>query len=165
MGVYGSRYLPYICKTLHFNGLLRNMLIGNRVTEADIRDWLNQNGFKGQAAKFGEIELHAIRRPGWRQIFRFDCRVRNDQDGGDDEFERLWGVLRNDETQIQECERTAIAVFKDQSERDRQLELWVNELNESAGGSSDANWYAVAAVIGLITLLLGIAVLAKAIFN
>ena len=49
--------------------------IGNKSAEKDIRDWLAENGYLGKSAKFGEIELHAIKRPGWRQIFRFDFPV------------------------------------------------------------------------------------------
>ena len=48
--------------------------IGNRVTEKDIRDWLDANGFVGRTAKINDLELHAIERPGWVQVFEFQMR-------------------------------------------------------------------------------------------
>ena len=68
-------------------------LIGNRVTEKDIRDHLSSVGFSGDAATFQEVELHAISRPGWLQLFRFERDIR-DQDGA---RTHLFGAVLDDE--------------------------------------------------------------------
>jgi hypothetical protein len=60
----------------------------NRTTEKDIRTWLNANGFEGKSLEVIDVELYAVERPGWLQIFRF--RVRE----GTDEY---FGVVRDDE--------------------------------------------------------------------
>jgi hypothetical protein len=49
-------------------------LIGSKLAEKEIRDWLLKNGYQGKPAKFVEIELHAIQQPGWSLIFRFDSK-------------------------------------------------------------------------------------------
>lgn len=68
-------------------------LIGNRVTERDIREQLKTAGFAGDVARFREVELHAIRRPGWKQLFRFECHVLNPS--GD--VVQLFGAVLDDE--------------------------------------------------------------------
>lgn len=60
----------------------------NRTTEKDIRAWLNANGFEGRAVEVVDVELHAVERPGWLQIFRFRVREATDEH---------FGVVRDDE--------------------------------------------------------------------
>ena len=59
--------------------------IGNRVTEKDIRDWLDSNQYLGSTATITDLELHAIRRPGWVQVFRFEVEARIRQECDTDE--------------------------------------------------------------------------------
>lgn len=68
-------------------------LIGNKASEKDIRDWLSQNGFNGKTAQFKEIELHAIQRPGWLQIFRFEFVAFSTED----HKVNLYGAMHSDE--------------------------------------------------------------------
>jgi len=68
-------------------------IYSNRVTEKDIRSWMSSNGFRGGSASFDEIELHAVRRPGWVQLFRFASTVK-DADGG---AKKLFGCVLDDE--------------------------------------------------------------------
>lgn len=68
-------------------------IYSNRVTEKDIRSWMSSNGFKGASALFDEIELHAVRRPGWIQLFRFASTVKN----SDGESMKLFGCVLDDE--------------------------------------------------------------------
>jgi len=68
-------------------------LVGNRFTEKDIRDWLENHGFQGQSARFVELELHAMARPGWKQVFRFSGNVA-DQEGV---RQPMFGVVEDDE--------------------------------------------------------------------
>ena len=68
-------------------------LIGNKVVEKDIRAWLSRNGYSGKSAKFTEIELHAIQRPGWLQIvcFAFSCLT------AEHRVVQLFGGMHSDE--------------------------------------------------------------------
>ncbi|MCP4191397.1 MAG: hypothetical protein GY768_12300 [Planctomycetaceae bacterium] len=68
-------------------------LIRNKSSEKDVRDFLDGEGFVGMSAKFYELELHAIERPGWVQIYRFSVRV-SDQSG---RWVSLFGVIRDDQ--------------------------------------------------------------------
>ena len=68
-------------------------LIGNKNAEKDIRDWLAEQNFCGKSAQFTEIELHAIKRPGWLQVFRFEVRARDEHD----EWHQFFGAMRADE--------------------------------------------------------------------
>ena len=117
----------------------------NRVTEADIRDWLDENGYRGRSAKFNELELHAVRRPGWLQIFRFHCTVESDQE--DNERVELWGAVQDNETRTHQ--KTMVTAFRSQPEQVIQLETWKRELNQSAGGESKANIWSVGAMIAI----------------
>lgn len=106
--------------------------ISNRSTEADVRSWLNKNGFVGKTAKFSELELHAIQRPGWVQVFRFCVRVKyrplddnenkvvlSDQSGWQDVF----GVALEDERERRKNTRTQIWIFKNSVDREEKLNL------------------------------------------
>lgn len=90
--------------------------IGNKSAEKDIRDWLTRNGYQGNSARFNEIELHAIKRPGWLQIFRFDFSVLTAEDEG----VQLFGAMRTDER----YGKPQIAVNPDVNLRDAQLAEW-----------------------------------------
>ncbi len=96
---------------MKFGNLLRN-----GTAERDIRDWLSDNGYYGRSAKFAEIELHAIQRPGWLQIFRFSVTAKTTTD----DWHELYGVLRDDER----YRRLDIETTTDASLRDERLEEW-----------------------------------------
>ena len=90
--------------------------IGNKSAEKDIRDWLTENGFVGRAAKFVEIELHAIKRPGWLQIFRFEMTGHKPDDRAETGFGAMWTDERYG--------RPKIEVYPERSARDEQLSEW-----------------------------------------
>ena len=90
--------------------------IRNKSAEKDIRDWLSQNGFCGKSATFSEIELHAIQRPGWLQIFRFQLKVST----AERRYIQLFGGMHSDER----FGTPRIAVYEDIAERDAQLAEW-----------------------------------------
>ena len=108
--------------------------VGNRVTEKDIRDWLEGNGFVGRTAKIRELELHAIRRPGWVQVFEFDLSARLrpnesettttqefDSSSDTDWIERFGVVLDDERNRTQEL-RTQIWLFENRSDQQNKLE-------------------------------------------
>jgi hypothetical protein len=69
-------------------------LIGNKVAEKDLRTWLEANGYFGRSAEVSELELVALRRPGWEQVFRFRVRAKRQDETG---WEDLTGLFRDDE--------------------------------------------------------------------
>lgn len=97
-----------------------NSFIGNKCTEKDIRDWISRNGFLGSSAVFKEIELHAIKRTGWLQIFRFEVQV-NDKEGTG---HLLFGTVRSDERYGD----PEIFVSPHLEERDAQMAEWSQSL-------------------------------------
>ena len=69
-------------------------LIGNKIAEKDLRTWLEANGYFGRSAELLELELVALRRPGWEQVFRFRVRAKRQDETG---WEELTGLFRDDE--------------------------------------------------------------------
>jgi hypothetical protein len=137
-------------------------MVRNRATEKDIKTWLDANGWVASTAKFHEIELHAIRRPGWKQIFRFHCDVksRNNQS-----WVRLWGAVWDDETQLKSLSRTKVVVFEDEAARGDQLAKWSEELHGPDGKQANANWGAVALIIAVCLVMLGAFSLARLVWE
>ena len=80
-------------------------LAKNRTTEADIRAWLNANGFEGKSAEILDVELHAVQRPGWLQIFRFRLQV-----GVDGKQREYFGAVRDDE-RLRGTNKTRVQLF------------------------------------------------------
>lgn len=108
--------------------------VGNRVTEKDIRDWLDVQGFVGRTAKIRELELHAIKRPGWIQVFEFHLRARirpskseisaaqEFESSSDTDWIERFGVVLDDERNRTQELRTQIWIFEDQSAQQTKLE-------------------------------------------
>lgn len=98
-------------------------LIGNKYTEKDLRAWLSQHGYFGDTAEFRSLELAALKRPGWLQVFKFEVRAKHRQHG----WRELVGVCRDDETtslfEAYLCEEIA--------ERDNVFTEWSTELIRS----------------------------------
>ena len=91
-------------------------MISNKSVEKDIRDWLSQQGYTGKTAQFMEIELHAIKRPGWLQVFRFEASCTT----AEGYKTQLFGAMRSDER----YGAPQIHVDKDLAVRDEQLAIW-----------------------------------------
>jgi|GEM_PF-779552 len=68
-------------------------LIRNGVTEKDLRNYLSANGYAGRSARVMRLELTAVERPGWVQVFDFHVYAK-EQSGG---WRELHGVIRADE--------------------------------------------------------------------
>ena len=125
-----------------------NSLIGNKTAEKDIRDWLSTNGWYGNSAEFTELELHAIKRPGWLQVFRFSCNVKSRSDTRT----VLHGVMRDDER----FKRTEINAFESLNAQRRLLNQWSEGLivTRSQGSADKTQAYTQAMIlIGIIYLL------------
>ncbi|MCR9201671.1 MAG: hypothetical protein NXI04_23755 [Planctomycetaceae bacterium] len=68
-------------------------VIANRATEKDVRDYLDVHGFYGSSARFISLELAAIERPGWVQVFNFHAHLKT-RDG---RWVVRYGICRTDE--------------------------------------------------------------------
>ena len=98
-------------------------LIRNRVTERDIRDWLQANGYEGGSATLESVELYAIKRPDWQQLLRFTGKVRP-QSNDDDEIPpkvAVWGVALEDEREST-GQQTRVILCDSLEEQQRHLE-------------------------------------------
>jgi hypothetical protein len=140
-------------------------LLGNRVTERDVRNWLDANGFYGRSAKISDLELHAIKRPGWRQVFRFCADAKTCVQGSDaiadsDDSETrqtLYGVVLDDQRQRDDETRTQIRIFYSVEERDKQLDAWSADMLTCSTEHSNDLTILVTLVIAfiLIAVVLG----------
>ena len=65
----------------------------NRLTEQDIREHLDTLGYCGASAKLRDVELVAIERPGWVQIYRFE----GDATDSEETRRSFFGVLKDDQ--------------------------------------------------------------------
>ena len=115
-------------------------LIRNRVTERDIRDWLQKNGYDGGSAILDSVELYAIKRPGWQQLFRFSGSVRRQTPDSDDLTERLpvWGVALDDERKPTGSQMEVILCDCEEAQLERLSELSAGML--TANKSADRNF-------------------------
>ena len=128
-------------------------MLGNRVTEKDIRNWLEVHGFCGKSAIFEDLTLHAIQRPGWLQIFRFSLKAKS-KDG---KWETLHGAVRDDERKRTLAERTVIVTFAQRESRDIQLAEWSKGLiyrGSGEAGSLPGTLLLFAVLIALILFFL-----------
>lgn len=123
------------------------MAITNRVTEKDLRDYLTGVGYYGRSAKIHELELAAIERPGWLQVFRFHLEAKHQESG----WSEFWGVIRDDER-----DKIEIRMYGNTEERDKQLSSWSHGL--LSAGRENASPIGAVLAIGVLLLLIVIGV-------
>jgi hypothetical protein len=115
--------------------------ITNRVAEHDIRHYLTAQGYGGRGARFHALDLFAIERPGWVQVFTFSVRA-VDHDGRACE---LWGVLRDDERR-----GLKIELADTDEERDRIANDWSRGLITARRGARGPLQTVLVAACGLV---------------
>jgi hypothetical protein len=140
-----------ICSIMH-------NLIRNRVTERDIRDWLQNNGYEGGSAKLESVELHAIQRPGWKQLFRFAGMIRRQSNDADDVAPKVpvWGAVLDDERQS-DAKRTQVFLFEteqDQLGKLKELSSGMLTSNRSGENASVRMLFVMAFFAVLVFLLI-----------
>ena len=148
------------------------MRIGNRVTEKDVRQWLDSQGWAGRSAKFDYLDLHAIQPPGWIQVFRFKVDVvpahktETDENNHvpqqvDDKTtstaQTFYGAVRDDERQ--KTSPTKIWAFNDPKEQSEKL----GELSE--GLITLRNGQTSAGFLPLLVIFIGLIVLAATLLS
>jgi hypothetical protein len=122
-------------------------LIGNKVTEKDIRDYLTANGYYGRSAVVRDLKLTAVQRPGWIQVFQFEVRAKSVEDG----WHELFGTCRDDES----AEEFNVFLSPNQSERDEQASAWSEGLLTTA--KRERHWIEVA-LLGLFVAVMSLAI-------
>lgn len=91
-----QQIIQLLQKQSDFNAQLRpsrRRKIANRGTERDLRDFLSEHSFYGRSAEILKLELKAIERPGWVQVFEFHIYARHTASG----WQELFGTVRTDE--------------------------------------------------------------------
>ena len=99
-----------------------NNVLRNRVTEKDVRAWMDQNGFYGNSADINHLELHAIERPGWVQVFSFEARAKSREES-EQPWQELYGVVKDDERR-RGSNKTKVALFGSIDQQTERLEQW-----------------------------------------
>ena len=121
-------------------------LIGNKVIEHDLRAWLDSAGHYGRSAELEELELAAVRRPGWEQVFRFRVRAKSKSTG---EWETLRGLARDDERAERRSDRTAYRLTPTDADHDAAFAEWSDGLIKLRTGASPSALPAVLTGLGL----------------
>ena len=126
-------------------------LIGNKFLEHDLRAWLEAGGYYGRSAELEELELAAVGRPGWVQVFRFRVRAKRKKTG---EWETLRGLVRDDERVQNRADRTRVRVTTDDADHAAAFADWSEGLLRlRAPGEAGAGGAAAAAALTAIGLL------------
>lgn len=130
-----------------------SLKLGNRVTELDIRNWLDQNDFDGKSAGINGLELHAIQRPGWVQLYRFQLKARPSRkksseptDFGSSPRLTKFGVVLDDERIRNQRQKTRIWLYDSEHERAQQLSALSDGMLTCRTGQNGS-------FLGLITFL------------
>ena len=125
--------------------------IGNRFIESDLRDWLEARDHYGRSAQVEELELAAVERPGWVQVFRFRVRAKNKSTG---EWDRLAGLIRDDERVKRKADRTRVRLTASPEEHAARFAEWSDGLIVHRPGDRRGEAFAVAGVVlGLLAAL------------
>lgn len=100
--------------------------IGDRDLELLLRARLKAGGYYGDSARFSNIRLVAIQRPGWVQVFSFTATAKavssdHEQDAA---LETLMGLVRQDERR----NKTDVEFFSDSEQRRRLFREWSADL-------------------------------------
>jgi hypothetical protein len=130
--------------------------IRNRVTEKDVRSWLDTHGFYGNSAEIRDLNLYAVQRPGWLQIFSFEVRVKSRSET-ENPWREMFGVVKDDERR-RGNNKTQVELFADAVQQTEKLDQW------SEGLIAQGN-QANATVLLLIGFMVGLAIVGLSILN
>jgi hypothetical protein len=131
-------------------------LVRNRTTEKDVRAWLDQNGYYGTSATIEGLELHAVQRPGWLQIFSFQARVKS-RDGSDQPWSDMFGVVKDDERKRGD-QKTQVELFPTAGQQTDRLEQWSQGLI-SKSNSKDKGSPLVLTIAGVVCVAIALSII------
>ena len=119
-----------------------NNLIRNRTTEKDVRAWMDRNGFYGTSADIRDLELYAIERPGWLQVFSFQARVKSREGSEGETSEAPWsemfGVVKDDERRRGD-DKTQVELFLSAQQQADKLQQWSQGLIAKSNQRNQSN--------------------------
>lgn len=87
--------------------------------EREIHQHLKQQGWKRKQYQLRGIELIAVERPGWKQIFQFELAVQTADQQAAWNGKHVQGLIRDDHRQGSE-----LRLLADASEREAVLQVW-----------------------------------------
>lgn len=108
--------------------------IRNRVTEKDVRAWMDDNGFYGNSADIEHLELYAVQRPGWLQIFSFQTRVKLREES-EQPWRKMYGAVKDDERRSGN-HKTQVELFANVDQQTEKLQQWSEGLIARGNQSS-----------------------------
>jgi len=122
--------------------------IRNRVTEKDVRAWMDRNGFYGSSATIEELELYAVQRPGWLQIFSFQARVKSREES-EAPWSAMFGVVRDDERRRGD-QKTQVELFSTAQEQAAKLEQWSEGLIAKSKQRDQSNGSLILLIVAIV---------------
>lgn len=97
--------------------------IGDRDLELSLRRHLSDRGFSGDTARFENLRLAAVQRPGWVQVFVFTVHARR-RGGKEEDINTLFGLVRQDER----YSRLEICTYETRETRNVMFREWSSDL-------------------------------------
>lgn len=97
--------------------------IGDRDLELSLRRHLSDRGFSGDTARFENLRLAAVQRPGWVQVFVFTVHARR-RGGKEQDINTLFGLVRQDER----YSRLEICTYETRATRNAMFREWSSDL-------------------------------------
>jgi len=117
--------------------------------EREIHQHLKQQGWKRKQYQLRGIELIAVERPGWKQIFQFELDIQTAEKQAEwDDSTTLNGLIRDDHRQGSELRLLAA-----ESERQQLLQEWGDGMIQRRVSTRPMPWLS-AGLLGIVMLLL-----------
>lgn len=132
---------------------MKNVL-RNRVTEKDVRSWLDKNGFYGNSAEIRDLNLYAVQRPGWLQIFSFDIRVKS-REPSQDPWHEMFGAVKDDERRRGD-HKTQVELFSSIDQRKEKLDQWSDGLIAQGNQANATVLLLIGAAVVFATIVLSL---------
>lgn len=132
---------------------MKNVL-RNRVTEKDVRSWLDNNGYYGNSAEIRDLNLYAVQRPGWLQIFRFEIRVKSRQES-QEPWHDMFGAVRDDERRRGD-NKTQVELFADAHGQQEKLDQWSQGLIAQGNQDNASVLLLIGAAVVFATIMLSL---------
>ena len=83
---------------------------------------MDRNGFYGTSADIRDLELYAIERPGWLQVFRFEVRGKSRAES-EEPWSEMFGVVKDDERRRGD-KKTQVEMFPTAQQQADKLQQW-----------------------------------------
>ena len=83
---------------------------------------MDRNGFYGTSAEIRDLELYAIERPGWLQVFCFQVRVKSRTES-EEPWSEMFGVVKDDERRRGD-KKTQVEMFPTAQQQADKLQQW-----------------------------------------